>query len=75
MPCYSPLSGFRASSPNSNGKYPLVFSPRQGYSDKPIDVPCGRCIGCRLERSRQWAIRIMHEASLYRDNVFYYFDL
>ena len=21
-------------------------------------VPCGQCIGCRLERSRQWAIRI-----------------
>lgn len=33
-------------------------------------VPCGRCIGCRLERSRQWAVRMMHEASLHRENCF-----
>lgn len=36
----------------------------------PIEVPCGQCIGCRLERSRQWAIRCMHEASLHEENCF-----
>jgi len=36
----------------------------------PLDVPCGQCIGCRLERSRQWAIRCVHEASLYEKNCF-----
>ncbi|AXH72227.1 MAG: replication initiator protein [Microviridae sp.] len=33
-------------------------------------VPCGRCIGCRLERSRMWATRCMNEANLHRDNCF-----
>lgn len=33
-------------------------------------VPCGQCIECRLKRSREWAIRCMHEASLYEDNSF-----
>lgn len=33
-------------------------------------VPCGQCIECRLKRSREWAIRCMHEASLYEDNLF-----
>lgn len=33
-------------------------------------LPCGRCIGCRLERSRQWAVRCMHEASLHADSCF-----
>lgn len=33
-------------------------------------VACGRCIGCRLEKSRQWAVRIMHEAQLYDENRF-----
>ena len=33
-------------------------------------MPCGQCIGCRLERSRQWAIRCVHEASLWPDNCF-----
>lgn len=35
-----------------------------------VDLPCGQCIGCRLERSRLWAIRCVHEASLYEDNCF-----
>lgn len=36
----------------------------------PIELPCGQCIGCRLERSRQWALRCIHEASLYDDNCY-----
>lgn len=31
-----------------------------GYS--PISLPCRKCMSCRLERSRQWAVRCMHEA-------------
>lgn len=31
---------------------------------------CGQCIGCRLEISRQWAIRCVHEAQLYPHNIF-----
>lgn len=33
-------------------------------------VRCGRCDGCLLHRSRQWAVRCMHEASLYDANAF-----
>ena len=33
-------------------------------------VPCGQCTGCRLERSRQWAVRMMHEAKSHADNCF-----
>lgn len=35
-----------------------------------IELPCGQCIGCKLERSRQWAMRCMHEASLNTQNCF-----
>lgn len=35
-----------------------------------MKLPCGQCIGCRLEKSRQWAVRCVHEASLYEDNCF-----
>lgn len=35
-----------------------------------IGVPCGQCIGCRIEYSRQWAMRVSHEASLYENNCF-----
>lgn len=39
-----------------------------GGVNRPIR--CGQCIGCRLEYSRQWAVRIMHEASLHEHNSF-----
>lgn len=28
----------------------------------PLELPCGRCVGCRLERARSWAVRCMHES-------------
>ena len=36
----------------------------------PVAVPCGRCIGCRLDYSRMWAIRCVHEASQHAENSF-----
>jgi hypothetical protein len=52
------------------GKWPLTFSISTGYADLPVTVPCGQCIGCRLERSRQWAMRCVFEASLWPRNCF-----
>lgn len=70
MPCYHPLQGYRSRELNPSGKRNIVFSVDQGFRDLPVEVPCGQCIGCRLERSRQWAIRCVHEASLYPNNCF-----
>lgn len=71
MPCFNPLRGFRARSANpETGKRPIVFSVGAGYADQAVSVPCGQCVGCRLEKSRQWAMRCMHEADLYERNCF-----
>lgn len=70
MPCYHPISGFRSKTVNESGKRSIVFNPNQGFRDQPMDVPCGQCIGCRLERSRQWAIRCVHETQLHAQNAF-----
>lgn len=70
MPCFHPLKAFRSKTKNANGKYPVVFNPSKGFSDMPIALPCGQCVGCRLERSRQWAIRCLHEASQHEYNCF-----
>lgn len=70
MPCYHPMRGYRSRTVNASGKRSIVFNYNQGYKDLPVEVPCGQCIGCRLERSRQWAIRCVHEASLYKNNCF-----
>ncbi len=48
----------------------MTFKQREGYYDKPVTIACGQCSGCRLERSRQWAVRIMHEAQMHSENSF-----
>lgn len=71
MACYHPLKAYRSRETNpETGKRGIVFHPRDGFTDMLIELPCGQCIGCRLERSRQWAVRCMHEASLYDQNCF-----
>lgn len=70
MPCTSPLKGYQSRERNPSGKRSIVFSYRDGYSDLPITVPCGQCIGCRIDRSRMWAVRCVHEASLHERNCF-----
>lgn len=32
-----------------------------------IQVPCGKCLGCRLDYSRNWAIRSSNEAMMYNN--------
>lgn len=71
MACFHPLKGWRSRSVNEKtGKRQIVFSRSRGFVDQPVELPCGQCIGCRLERSRQWAIRCVHEASLHPSNIF-----
>lgn len=70
MPCYHPITAYRARFPNSSGKHSLVFKKDEGLLASQLEIPCGQCIGCRLERSRQWAIRCVHEAQLHEQNSF-----
>jgi hypothetical protein len=35
-----------------------------------LKVPCGQCIGCRMDRSLMWATRCMHESKAYDVNSF-----
>lgn len=43
-----------------------IFVPFSDY----LAVPCGKCISCRISKSREWAVRMVHEASLYSKNCF-----
>ena len=33
-----------------------------------MEVACGQCLGCRLDYSRMWAMRIVHESTLHEYN-------
>lgn len=47
-----------------------MFTSREGWSDRPLELPCGQCIGCRTLRAREWALRCMHESQLHEANCF-----
>lgn len=44
------------------------FYPRKGYYS--IEVPCGHCLGCRLDHADTWATRISIEAKNWQKNCF-----
>lgn len=67
MPCYHPLQAYLPVGGSDSKK--VLFSD-SGDHGAAIKLPCGQCIGCRLEYSRQWAVRCMHEASLHEHNCF-----
>lgn len=67
--CTSPLPARRV-----GGQIEFLGRSEKGrfFSSKAatLQIPCGQCAECRLKRSREWAVRCMHEASLHRDNCF-----
>lgn len=71
MPCFHPLRGWRSRTVNpETGRRSIVFKKEQGFEDMEVKLPCGKCIGCRLEYSRQWAVRCVHEAQMHEKNCF-----
>ncbi|WNK14173.1 MAG: replication initiator protein [Microvirus sp.] len=47
-----------------------IAVPLKGYADLTVQVACSRCIGCRLDKSRDWATRCVNEAQLHEDSCF-----
>lgn len=72
MTCYAPIKAYKSLTRKSeSGKSVIAFKPQDaGLEYELIELPCGQCIGCRLARSKDWAVRCMHEASLFRNNCF-----
>jgi hypothetical protein len=63
--CYHPLKGFRTFSGG------VVFSELHRHDIVgDVELPCGQCIGCRMRRASDWALRVMHEASCWERNCF-----
>uniref|UniRef100_A0AAU8AVS3 Replication initiator protein n=1 Tax=Dulem virus 155 TaxID=3145632 RepID=A0AAU8AVS3_9VIRU len=64
MSCYHPILAYKSKTVNpENGKCHILFSYPTKSPDRyePVRLPCGQCLGCRIEYSRQWANRCMLE--------------
>lgn len=66
MPCYTPLPAYRTPAGV------VSVHRRDGYTGpaSSLQLRCGNCIGCRTDRSRAWALRIVHESMMHQANSF-----
>ena len=64
MACYYPLEAWRS---KDGG---ITFELANANPDYPVMLPCGGCIGCRLDKSNEWALRCVHEAQFHSDSCF-----
>lgn len=72
MACYKPNQAWKSLFLKPNGKHEIVFN--SGVKSMPgyetFAVPCGRCVGCKLDYSAQWATRCIHEAQMHLESCF-----
>lgn len=68
MPCCHPMPARR----DAHGRPYMVprASRAAALAAGGFLVPCGSCIECRLEYSRGWAVRMMHEAQMATTSCF-----
>lgn len=81
MSCYHPLKAI-VNGETANGKKNLKilssgwlaeYQARNGHpfpAEHLVTLPCGQCVGCRLEHSRQWANRCMLELKDHKSAYF-----
>lgn len=73
LPCNKPLRAVELGLKDNGKKQLLFLKPLDDLkwpADKIIDIPCGQCIGCRLDYSREWADRCMLELQYHQESWF-----
>ena len=63
MPCFHPITAYH----KIGGGITWTYQESNGIR---LTVSCKQCTGCRQEYARQWAMRNIHEASLWLNNIF-----
>lgn len=61
MACFKPVPAVRL----DDGRVVMVGRDTHKIT---FDIPCGQCVGCRLDYARSWALRCVHEAKLHEQN-------
>lgn len=86
MPCYYPLPAVKINGAvrvlprtqqyiDAVREHKMTFNKETGELDEYFFVPCGKCIGCRLEHSRQWANRCVLESLDYPKDQLWWLTL
>lgn len=63
MSCYHPIPAWRS----DKGGEVILWPP---LNTANLELPCGKCLGCRATHAQHWAHRCQHEARSWQHNSF-----
>lgn len=71
LTCFHPLDAAQG----PEGGKPVIFKKGQRPETlapgwEPMQLECGQCRGCRIDKSKEWAARCVHEAQMHQENSF-----
>lgn len=46
------------------------FSIVDPETERYFAVPCGKCVACKIQRAKEWAVRLMHESDFHKKKCF-----
>lgn len=77
MPCYHPIEAYDLTpdfdhDPERKIVFKATYEQRQKYirQGRLLQLPCRKCIGCRLAKSREWANRSVMEQLYHQESWF-----
>lgn len=78
MVCFNPKKAWQLNRSNLDVS-PQIFAKQKKITFKrptkpeiytEIEIPCGYCLGCRLDHANEWALRIALECKSHKNNCF-----
>lgn len=70
MSCHKPMQAYKG----RDGTVKIGRTPSLRGINESMQLPCGKCMGCKKDYARMWSLRIGHEAQLWDSNYFVTFD-
>lgn len=64
--CIDPRIAYK----KTNGQYTMAAIGDNAPLQGTVTVPCGQCMPCRVKKSQEWTVRMMHESYEHKENCF-----
>lgn len=70
MACHFPINGWASAQRTQSGKRAFTTHRASALVDQPMTIPCGQCIGCRVDKAQDWATRLEAERQFHFSSRF-----
>lgn len=68
MSCFEPLTAYQMIYADYTSE--IRFTRPKSGKFKELKVPCGKCLGCKLDKANDWSIRCWCEMQQWKNNCF-----